>query len=228
MELINLSLINDANLMGYYRMETGALTTDSSGEGRTLTNNNTVGEDASGKYGYTADFGTTNSNKTLSRADNMNVTGNGSISMWVKCRTEIGSGAQTLCAISDGTNDQVLYIDYAYNGGTRRLEFHRSKVGVADVSSNYTITLGTDLWYHLVLSYDGSNITGYINGVATTPQASSGNGTAPASTSFTIGGGVNTVASFYIDDVAIFNKALSEAEAQTIFADSSARVIFVD
>ena len=42
---LNKSVIKDvfgANLKAYYRFESGALTTDSSGNGKTLTNNNNI------------------------------------------------------------------------------------------------------------------------------------------------------------------------------------------
>lgn len=51
-ELYKMQLIDNAFLKGYYRFESGALATDSSGEGRTLlVEAGTPTEDASGKYG---------------------------------------------------------------------------------------------------------------------------------------------------------------------------------
>src|SRR3990167_2629412 len=85
----------DANLVAYYRFNSGALTTDSKGS-NTLTNVNTVGETASCKFGYAADTGESNSNKLFTIATNLGINGNGdiSISFWAKLRTEIGAGSQ--------------------------------------------------------------------------------------------------------------------------------------
>jgi len=44
-------IINSANLKAYYRFESGALTTDSSGEGHTLTAISDPAESPSGKFG---------------------------------------------------------------------------------------------------------------------------------------------------------------------------------
>lgn len=216
MEFLNTDLFDEATTQAYYRMNSGALTTDSKNS-NTLTNNNTVGESSDGWYGYCADFGTSNTNKTLSIASALSITNAGSISMWVKMRTEIASGSQTLAAVSSNANKFVLYIDYAYNGGTRRLEFHRSRVGVADVSANYTVTLGTSDWHHIVLVFDGSNVRGYVDNVVSGDAASSGDGTAAAATATTIGGNINTDASAYIDDVVFISKGLSADEVGSIY-----------
>ena len=56
------------NLVAFYKFESGNLTIDSMNNARPLTNNGTVAESASGKFGYCADYGTANSTKYFSRA----------------------------------------------------------------------------------------------------------------------------------------------------------------
>lgn len=228
-ELFTTDLFDSANLIAYYRFNSGALTTDSKGS-YTLTNNNTVGETASGKYGYGADFGSTNTNKSLTADSDLGIVG-GAISMniWVKMQTEIGSSSQFFVGQQDGGNKVGNTIFYDYNGGTRRLVFRRSKNYVANDDLNYTITLGTTNWYMLTYVYDGSEVSAYVNGVEVgTPVASTGNGTTNGTDKFGIGAGVTAdtgipavFASAFIDDVSVFNRALTAGEVLTLFRDGA-------
>lgn len=221
-EIKNTPLLTDANIKGYFRMENGALTTDSSGAGRTLTNTNSVingGETIFGLGNDCADFGTTNTNKGLYRADDMGLgTGAFTFSMWVKMRTEISSGEQFFLhyGASGGVRGGILY---QYNGGTRRLNFIRTKEAVADQSALYNITLGTANVYHIGFVFNGSTLYGYVNGANVTNGAASGTGSAFVNT-FTIGSAYNggyAPAPIYAEDVVIFNRALSDAEMLKIY-----------
>lgn len=225
-ELLNTSLFNDANLVAYYRVESGALTTDSKGS-FTLTNNNTVGEDT-GQFGGAADFGTANTNKSLSIADNLGITGGAiSITGWFKQNTDIGDGnTWYFAAQEDATNDVQYAIAYTRSGATRTLHFSRTKQGVATEEGTYNIDLGTSIFHHIVLTYDATNIRGYLDGdLVAGPTAASGNGTDITAASFAIGNqrGLATGHAFYssidADDVAVFTDALSAGEVTTLFKE---------
>ena len=219
-ELLYIPLFGDANLVAYYSTESGALTTDSKGS-FTLTNDNTVGEDA-GKYGGAADFGTANTNKRLSILNDLGITGGAiSISTWVKMNTEISTGSQTFVSQQD-TGTHVNYqINYEYNGGTIRVGFYRNRQGILAEAIFYTITLGTSSWHHLVFTYDATNLRGYYNGVLVAgPTAASGNGAGTTQDYFTIGSDLgNTYVSADVDDVAVFTKALSAEEVSTLYRE---------
>lgn len=225
-ELSTTSLFADANLKAYYKLESGALTTDSGPNGYTLTNNNTVGE-ASGKYGICADLGTANTDKSLSIVNDLGIT-NGAVTMalWIKMRTEISTGTWSLLQHEDAGTSINYQIEYDYNGGTRRLNFRRDKQGVAEGVSNYTVTLGTADWHHVVLTYDTTNLRGYVDGALVAgPTALSGDGTGVAADVFSIGafrGTVDGFTSAYIDDVGVFNRALTDAEVLTLYTDPEA------
>jgi len=151
--------------VSYYKFDSGALTTDSVGA-NTLTNNNTVGESASGKIGYCADNGTA-VNKYFSVASNMGIAGNGSFSYacWVKLNSEIDNGPPNQWFIfnhsSTTTSNRYFQIEYQYNGGTRRIRFNNS----GGSSDFYTLTMGTSNWYHFAVSRSGTTASCYINGV---------------------------------------------------------------
>lgn len=202
---------NDANLIAYYRFNSGALITDSKGS-YTLTNNNTVGETSSGKFGYAADFGSSNTSKYLSINSNLGISGVGnlSVSFWVKATSEISSGKRTIFQLVD--NKIMFYCLYDYNSGTRNLTFSRLKIGVIDNNIKTNITLGTSDWYHIVLTYDGSTLTGYVNGSSVGQVSSSGVGSVSLSNVFVIGQENAQYWSGLVDDFAVFNRVLSATE----------------
>lgn len=212
-----LSLKNDANLKAYYRMETGALTTDSGVNGYTLTNNNTVGEIA-GKFGIAADFGTSNTNKSLTIANSLGITGSSDFgfSFWVKLRAEIGSGTWTFLRLNSGTagGDTYRVFAYQYNAGTRRIA-----IDVGSASFTYNLTMGTANWYHFVLNKSSTTITLYVN----TVSAGTGSFSAitPGTTGLSLGNDGSTYASIAMDDVALFNRALTVQEISDLYNEVS-------
>lgn len=218
-------LLADANLRAYYRMEAGALTTDSSGNGKTLTNNNSIAENTAGKFGNCSDLGAANTNKHFSIADKLSYAGGAySISFWVKLNAEIASGNWRFITLGDDVTDSVFIIRYDYNAGTRQLYFDRLKAGVTDEAFGYTITLGTSNWVHIVLTYNATTMIGYVNGANIGSVAASGSGSGAASAGFNIGSadGVSQFSSALFDDVACFNRVLTSAEVTELHNDLTA------
>ena len=100
--------------------------------------------------------------------------------------------------------------------------FDRHNAGGTDSASN-SATIGTGTWYHLVGTYDGSNLVAYVNGVAGSSTASSrslgGN-----SNSLAFGRQANGAASFFngrMDEVAIWSRALSADEVLQLYQYSA-------
>ncbi len=89
-------------------------------------------------------------------------------------------------------------------------------VGASTVEAYGTAALTTGVWSHLALTFDGSNMVLYVNGVQISSQ--SGVGTIPTSASdLQIGGDTVHGRAFegLIDEVRVYNRALSAAEIQT-------------
>lgn len=222
MELINHSLFSDANLKAYYRFNSGALITDSSSNGVTLTNNNTVGE-ASGKFGIGADFGSSNTNKYLSSTNALGISGGAiTMSFWIKLNTEISTSIQVIISQSSNTSNVVFQLVYDYNGGNRRLVFYRTRLGQYNDQVYYPVTLGTSDWHHIVFTYNGTNIIGYVDATASSPVSASGTGTSQPIPGITIGSGQsgNFPISAIIDDVAFFNRALTGTEITNLYTST--------
>lgn len=83
---------------------------------------------------------------------------------------------------------------------------------------NGSTTLSSNTWYHLVLTYDGSNVRGYVNGVQDLVGAKTGNLTSFSSTriGYTTGG-EDAPFDGLIQDVRIYNRALSPEEVGILY-----------
>lgn len=215
-EIWTTTLINDANLQSYYRLED---VSDSKGS-NTLTNNNSVSF-STAQFGSGANLGAANSNKFLSTSATMSIDGNScTFSFWFKALAEIGSGTWTLIDQVNNTSQVELFVKYDFNGGTRRLIFGRNKIGGTEQDVNFNFTAGTANFNHIVFVYDGVNVQGYVNGSATTSTAASGNGVSTSTAGISIGAsttGSGGFASVLVDDCAIFNRALTPTEVSNIY-----------
>ena len=211
------------NLVSYYKLED----VNDYWASYTLTNTGTTPFNAA-KINNGADFGTANSTKKLTNAYQYTTAGGSfSISLWVKLSTEIGANSYQFAGV--GVDNASPYTNFAiiynYNSGTRRLAFNRQKQNVANDSAFYTITLGTTNWYHLVFTYDGSNVRGYVNGVLQAgPTASSGDGTSGGGTTLFIGAPSNSYydgtydwTSGIVDEVGYWTKALTRTEITDLY-----------
>lgn len=205
------------NLSALYHLSD---TSDSSGNNYTLTNNNSVVFTDYGRFGKAADFGTANTDKRLSRADVLGLNlSEYTISCWVKINTEITSGFYDLVALEHATNGySILYYDF--NGGNRRLMFDYSTG-----TNTFNITLGTTKWYFLTGTKSATLQRLYVDGalVSTrTPSAPTGGGNNRMTIGSTSAGNAN-FANAVIDEVAIFNRALSQQEISRYYQWSLGR-----
>jgi hypothetical protein len=219
-ELITTSLINDANLKAYYQLEASG--TDQKGNYNVTLYNTPTFVPAS--WGNGMDLGTSNTNKYAEIGNNMGIT-NGAItiSLWVKLNTEVDGTSQSfgLAGLGNSRTYNEYWIDYEYNSGTRRVQFRRSRQMVNQAVQYYNIALGTSQWHHIVLTYDGTTLYGYVDSHKTEGVAASGNGTSSVYNHFTIGAhnelGPQFYASATFDDVAVFNRALTDQEVGSLY-----------
>jgi hypothetical protein len=84
---------------------------------------------------------------------------------------------------------------------------------ISGVSYNYDYSFGTDVWHHIIATYDGTTLKHYINSDEVNSQSVTGSITTNATT-MNIGSnntGGETM-SIDIDEPRIYNRALTEAE----------------
>lgn len=218
------SLLNDANLLAYYKLED----VNDSKASFNLTNNGTVVFN-SAKYGNGADFGSANSSKYLSIANDLGITGGAcSFSFWIKLSSEIASGEWVFFIQADAGTNVAFFVRYAYNAGSQQLQYARRKTGGADTVITIAGALGTTAWHHIVLTYDGATLSNYKNGVVSENVAVTGNGVSGAADGFQIGATQvpDSYTSAIIDDFSIFSRALTATEVLTLYNDPGGSFIF--
>ncbi len=214
-QIFNTNLYKDANFQAYYRAEN---TSDSKGS-NTLTNNNSVAFTAC-KYNNGFDGGSANTNKYMSTSSVLNIDGGAcAISLWVLLNAEIGSGFWDFTDQVNNTSKTEFTIRYEFNGGTRRIVFQRNKIGGTADSVALNITLGILTIHHIVLTYDGVNIGGYVDNVSAGTAAASGSGSGTSTQGFGIladPSGSNP-ASAIVDEIGVWNRGLLAAEVDILF-----------
>lgn len=183
------SLLTSPNIKAYYRMTSGAITTDSSGQGKTLTNNGTVAT-TTGKFGDAADLGTNNSTKSLSIADKLSYAGGAySVTMWAKMATELASDGEQyiLASVNDSASDTILQLIYEKYGNTNTVTFRRIILGTSIQRASLAVTLGTSAFHLITGTYDGGTLRVYVDNVLGTTASSSGSGASAVTDKFSIG-----------------------------------------
>lgn len=231
-ELASTNLFSDPSLRAYWKLEN----VNDSKNSYNLTNTNSV-TFTTAKFNNGANFGATNTNKRLDISSTLGLTSGGSltISLWAKLLTEIGAGTYQFIQLSRstgaGNDDYEHRIEYEYNSGTRRIGFRRFSNALKDVF--YNIALGTTDWNNFVYVFTaGVGIEGFVNGASIGMISDT-------STTYTNNQGDNVRLGNYgtafnflsgmLDDIAIFDRALSREEVNYIYtgnAPSSGSPIF--
>ena len=214
------------SLEAYYELnESSGTRIDRTANARNLTDTNSNVSGVSGALNNAASIGTA-ANNWLRNTSGHGIDGGAmSMSIWFKARTDITAGAWYIISQTNNGTKTRYFPYYEYNGGTRRLGFHRDKVNVGAQTSDYTVTLGTT-WHHIVLAYDGTNMRGYIDGsLVAGPTAMSGSGSGTATTGLAIADNMydvdTTNADFDIDEVGIWSKSLSSTEVTDLYNSGS-------
>lgn len=218
------ALLADGNLKAYYRCEDA---NDTTANAFNLTNSTGVAF-SSAKYGNGA-VGNGVA-KNLFITNNLGIDGgNISVSCWVKLNNEITSGTWAFWGQTSATSKVRYEVTYEYNSGTQRLRFARVKNNVAGESATHTVTLGTSTFHHIVLTYNGTTVKGYLNNVEVASFSASGSGATTGNSCFILmarDNGDNTInqveyGDATVDDVPIFNRVLTTDEISQLYTDTS-------
>lgn len=230
---LDASGISLTNLVAYYKMETGAITTDSSGNSKTLTNNGTVTA-TTGLFGDCIDLGTANSTKSLSRADGLAVDLSGaySINLWAKLRALPATNTVFLLADWRSTTGTARYVSLFFQqfggdgAGNYRIQSNHSEGYATDVV-NVANTIGIIDWHMYTVTATGTVVSLYVDGqkIATGTRGS----TTTAVNKTVIGADVTPAnyASAYIDDTSFWSRALTDAEIATLYDLVPSSIILV-
>jgi hypothetical protein len=133
------------------------------------------------------------------------------------------------------SNDQMFLTNASDNANYLRIVSNKSFVSF-NISGTQKTLAGTTIlsnnkWYHLVATYDGSIVKLYVNGIQeTNTLAQTGTLTFPSGT-INIGiWATSDVRSFigYLDDVRVYNRALSTDEIANQYKDGYTKYFYVN
>jgi chitodextrinase len=188
---------------------TGTSVTDKSGNGNNGTISNATWTSA-GKFGNALSFNGTNAWVTVPDSNSLDLTSGMTLEAWVK-PDALGTSWRTVIFKEQPGN--TVYDLYA-NTSTTRPDAGVYVGGEREVRG--TAALPLNAWTHLAATFDGATLTLYVNGTQAASLAAGGN-IATSAGALRIGG--NNIwpewFSGQIDEVRIYNRALSPAEIQS-------------
>lgn len=144
-----------------------------------------------------------------------------SVSAWVYPTTVDGIARRILSEAGDANNGYALF----YDSVTKNPYFVVNKSGT-QYAAKYSTVLSTGRWYHIVGTYISSSnaIQIYINGVSGVSTSSPGAGIAGTFGRMFIGNIDNSTSRYWggqIDDVKVFNYALTTAQVKTLYGNGA-------
>jgi hypothetical protein len=135
--------------------------TDSTANGYTLTNTNTV-TNGTGKIGDDADFGSGNTSKRLvstpSQISYAQLASGFAVSFWIYPQSLASNNRLIRYVLNNGSQERNFIVDLQTTGAINQNFFSGSAKSNTSVS-----TLSVNNWYHIVAAYDGQ-MRLYING----------------------------------------------------------------
>lgn len=212
------------NLQSYWSLDESSGNAVDAVASNTLTNNNTVSF-GTGKISNCADFGSSNTNKSLSTTTAVGPASFASAvsyAFWVNVTTAPGVGVDQYLFFND-FSDGNMRVQYENDGGTLKVIIVRGSGGFVNAAANtYTLTTGT--WFHIAFTYAGSGtgagvcyINGSAQGTTLTSTTTTGGGIGPE---FAIGlrkaDGTNPY-SGKIDEFGVWTRELTSAEVSQLY-----------
>jgi hypothetical protein len=214
----------DANIVSWWYLDEASSSTRYDGSGTSnndLTDNNTVTlygrptnpvKEGAGAAGFAG-------SQSLSKTDNasLSITGNLTLVAWIR-PTDV-SNDNAIMGKSDGVDERSYYM--YLDAGKLKAKISPSGSGAAQPVGFTPLSANT--WYHAALVYNGTDIRLYLDGALDTNGASNpltySSGIHDSSTAFAIGARGDGADYFdgQIDEVAVFNRALTANEIQEIY-----------
>ena len=192
---------------------------DLSGRGNTgtLTNGPTW---SAGRRGRALNFDGVNDDVLAGTGSSLNITGNITIAAWIYPKS-FGGGTKGRIFDKNDASPTVGYDlqleDTTVNDGFAWVLGN----GAASTSSNANV-IQLNQWQHVVLSYNGSNCNFYVDGTSAGSPAFTTNSSSSSTITASIGGRASDTARQFdglIDEVRIYNRALSSTEVRWLFTD---------
>lgn len=214
-------------LVGYWKFEDDVL--DSSGQGNHGTNYGATFVD--GKVDRCLSFDGVDDYVDCGSDSSLDITGDIAISLWVKASENWDPSHghyHVILGKDDDNNGYRITVYEDSNTNKVYLEFFTENSGVKSGSNMYEIpiTWAVDEWKHIGAVRDGSFLRLYIDGIEVATAPDNAPGSSP--NNLYIGFSPRGFPSFKrfrgnIDEVAIYNRALSETEIQSHYNNGLGR-----
>ncbi|MEM7032275.1 MAG: LamG-like jellyroll fold domain-containing protein [Chloroflexota bacterium] len=177
---------------------------------------------ASGKVDQAFSFDGAGDRVTVADASSLNL-GTHTISVWIHPEAQLYPNNGLVAKQTPSNTSRNYYLGLT-NSNFIRYSLGNGSSGVLDLTS--TPIVPDNAWTHIVATYDGATMKIFINGQHNTSRA--GPASIPTTTEPLTIGDTNEVSNAYfsgeIDEVSLYNRALSDSEIQAIFAaDSSGK-----
>ena len=207
-------VVYEESLVAYWSFDEGSGTTGSDSTG---TNDGTFGNNptwVTGLYGGALSFGGINDYVNCGNDSSLNFGGNAfSVESWIK----INDSGLNPILFKGGMQDRDLF--FTINSQKLTGGFEQETTG-SNITATGATTIATDTWYHVAFTYNGiDEIIVFVNGNSDGNRISS---IKPAvnSADLVIGRDAPNGPSYFngfIDDVAIWNRALDTDEISSIY-----------
>lgn len=221
-ELINTKFYSDANLVSYWRFEGNSNDSKSSNNG---TDTDMIYGTDYGKFNQGASFNGTSSRILLPNNASLRLSSPYTISAWVKTSVSGTGNYFYILGKANGNNDTYGYEFFVY-GLTGVVGFYVDNTATGNylTTSNSSIKANDGKWHHIVGTATGSLMSIYIDGMLINTMVQTFepsyvneyNGYIGACWSVNLNR-PNWYAAGTLDDLAIFSRALSLGEVQSLY-----------
>jgi hypothetical protein len=199
----------------HYKLDNNVLDSEGSFNGTATS----ITYNASGKLGYSAVFNGSSSRITLAASNSM-ITNNSAWSMaaWAKADT-----------ISASTNDNriITFMRDAFSGtaagigfgGSNKIQLQYRNASATTVDRDIILTATTGVWYHVVVTYDGTSYRCYVNGELVLTEAATFAGFSTGTATI----GSRGTANYFdgeIDDVRVYSSDTLNAKEVSVLYNS--------
>ncbi|MBL7738170.1 MAG: hypothetical protein JNK14_03055 [Chitinophagaceae bacterium] len=211
--------VNNTNLVAAYGFNenTGTTANDNSGNNNTGTLTNGAAWAASGRFGSAILFDGTNDYININDANSLDLTNGMTLEAWVNPSNLTGFKTVICKDRSTGNFTYTMAANNNASNANNQRPSSRMRIGSGNIVVTGTSKLTLNTWIHVASTYDGGTFRLYINGVQVSSAAVTGNITVTANP-LRIGGTTALAGQYFaglIDEVRIYNRALSQAEIQT-------------
>jgi len=222
---ITTSIYDNTGLVGswHFNEGSGTIVADASGNGNdgTMMNMDPATDWVDGRFGKALDFDGANDYVVVPNSNSLNITGNAvTVAAWIK---HSSAGWHPVC---DGIVQHEGQYALQINNGQPTFYVN---TGSGWVYARWANTLALSTWYYVVGTYDGSGIRIWVNGIERASTNNSGNLSSTSNT-ICLGSSANGTYPFngIIDEVRIYNRALSSDEISALYNASKARLDYAD